>query len=203
MMVTEIEELSKARVKVCTDNGATFALYKGELRRFCIENGKELPDDAYRQIMEEILPKRAKVRCMNLLKSRDYTEHRLRIKLRQGLYPDRIIDEALLYVRSYGYIDDVRYAERYIEQARTVKSRRQIENSLIQKGISKEDIGTAYARYDAEESFVNECAVIRRLLVKRRYDSQSATYEERRKIIGFLYRKGFSLENIYQAVEAD
>ncbi len=201
MMVTDIAELSKTKVKVCTDNGETFALYKGELRKLCIEKEKELPEDVYRQIMDEILSKRAKLRCMNLLKSRDYTEYRLRMKLRQGFYPDEIIDEALAYVRSYGYIDDVRYAGSYIEQAGSVKSRKQIENCLLQKGISKTDIEKAYERYAAEDDFIDENAVIERLLAKKHYDHRNATYEERQKIIGFLYRKGFSLDNIYQAVE--
>ena len=202
MMVTDIAELSKTKVKVCTDNGETFALYKGELRKLCIEKEKELPEDVYRHIMDEILSKRAKLRCMNLLKGRDYTEYRLRMKLRQGFYPDEIIDEALAYVRSYGYIDDVRYAESYIEHAGGVKSRKQIENCLLQKGISKADIEKA-CEYATEENFMDENAVIERLLAKKHYDHRNATYEERQKIIGFLYRKGFSLENIYRAVEAD
>ena len=201
MMVTDITELSKTKVKVCTDNGETFALYKGELRKLYIEKGKELSDDIYHQIMDEILQKRAKLRCMNLLKNKDYTECQLRMKLSQGFYPDKIIDEALAYVISYGYIDDSRYAENYIERSRSLKSRKQIENGLLQKGISKADIEKAYEQYTAEENSIDENAVIKRLLVKKRYDNQNATYEERQKIIAFLYRRGFSMENIYQTIE--
>ena len=56
--------------------------------------------------MKDVLLKRAKLRCMNLLKSRDYTEYQLRMKLRQGVYPEDIIDAAVAYVASYGYVND-------------------------------------------------------------------------------------------------
>ena len=42
---------------------------------------------------------------------------------------------------------------------------------------------------------------IKKLLEKKHYSSQDATYEESQKMIGFLYRKGFSLDKIYKAVE--
>lgn len=202
MTVTEIEALSKTKVKVCMEDGESFALYKGELRKLQIEKGGDISDALF-QCIEEILHKRAKLRCMNLLKSRDYTEQQLRIKLRQGLYPSCVIDEALAYVKSYGYVDDIRYAGAYIAYATAGKSRRQIENHLLEKGVSREAIAQAWAQCAGEERLTDESAAIEKLLVKKRYDSRSATYADRQKMIGFLYRRGFSMEKICKAVEAE
>lgn len=201
MIVTDITDISKTKVKVCIDNGETFALYKSELRKLQIKKGEVITDERYQQIMGEVLQKRAKLRCMNLLKSRDYTEHQLRTKLAQGLYPDEIIDEAIAYMASFGYIDDIRYAKSYIGCSQSAKSRKQIEMALFLKGISKETVASAYAQCAEEEQITDEEEVIKKLLAKKHYNSQSATYEESRKMIGFLYRKGFSLDKIYKAVE--
>lgn len=201
MTVTDIIDISKTKVKVCIDNGETFALYKGELNKFHIKTDTVLTDELYQQIMGEVLSKRAKLRSMNLLKSRDYTEHQLRTKLEQGFYPNRIIDEAVAYMISFGYIDDIRYAKSYIDYTESTKSRKQIENDLLRRGISKEDICSAYEEYVQEEQLTEEEQIIEKMLEKKRFDNQNATYEERQKIIGFLYRKGFSLDKIYKAVE--
>lgn len=200
MTVTEITDISKTKVKVCIDYDETFALYKGELNKFQIKEGEMITDEIYQQIMGDVLSKRAKLRGMNLLKSRDYTECQLRTKLEQGFYPQKIIDETVEYMIFLGYINDIRYAKAYIEYTESVKSRKKIEMDLIRKGISKEDISAAYEDYAQEEQLTDEEEIIEKMLVKKHFDSQNATCEERRKIVGFLYRKGFSLDKIYKVV---
>ena len=108
--VTKLEELSKARSRVYIDGEAAFVLYKGELRLYRIEEGEEIAEEVMAEIMGTVLPKRAKLRCMNLLQKREYTEKQLRDKLAQGGYSEDIAEEALDYVKSFHYIDDTRYA---------------------------------------------------------------------------------------------
>ncbi len=200
MIVTDIVELSKTRVKICTDTDHCFALYKSELGKFAVGKGCELSRETYDRIMNEVLLKRAKLRCMNLLKSRDYTEYQLVEKLKQGFYPEEIISAALAYVISYGYVDDIRYAKTYIGCAGRTKSRRQIETNLVRKGISRENIQQAYETCTVEECIAPEEELIRRLLKKKHFNAQDATYEECRKMVAFLYRKGFVLDKIYKAI---
>lgn len=201
MIVTEIVELSKKKVRVCVDDDICFALYKSELGKLAVEKDVELSQETYDRIMNEVLPKRAKLRCMNLLKSRDYTEYQLAMKLRQGLYPEEIIDGAVAYVASYGYVDDIRYARSYIECAGRSKSRRQIENELtMRKGISKENVRRAYAQCSEDDSVADEEEVIHRLLEKKHFDRQNATDQECRRMAGFLYRRGFEPDKIYRAI---
>lgn len=200
MIVTDIIEISKTKVKVCVDDDMYFALYKSEVGQFAINKNEEISRELFDLITNEVLLKRAKLRCMNLLKSRDYTENQLRTKLNEGFYPEEIIDAAVAYVASYGYIDDVRYAKSYIEYAGQTKSRRQIENDLQRKGVAKEDIEQAYIQCRKEDGLINEEELITKLLEKKHFDKQNATYEQCQKMIGFLYRKGFMPDNIYKAV---
>lgn len=196
MIVTKITAISKSRYRVVLDETMSFILYKGELNRFHIHEGAEFPEEAYQSFLHETLPKRAKLRCMNLLKSRDYTRKQLEDKLRQGGYPAKIIEDALAYIESYGYIDDERYAKEFIEYNMQKKSRIRIENDLLKKGISREQICKVFDEFKENGVEVDEIGMIEKLLMKKKFHAQSATDEEKRKIYGFLYRKGFHTDVI-------
>ena len=58
-MVTQIEEISKTRVRVFLDDASAFVVYRGELHSFHIREGEELSQESYRSIMEEVLPRRS------------------------------------------------------------------------------------------------------------------------------------------------
>ncbi len=124
MTVTEIEPLSKIRFKVYLDGSFAFVLYKGELSRFSITAGAEISRETVEMIRREVVFKRAKLRAMYLLEDMDRTEAGLREKLRQGLYPEDAAEEAIQYVKSFGYLDDLRYAENFVRTRKGSKSRR-------------------------------------------------------------------------------
>jgi len=202
MTVTELCEVSKARSKVYIDNEFAFVLYKGELRLYHIKQGEELAQEDYDEIMQKVLPKRAKLRSMNLLKSREYTERQMKDKLRQGFYPESIIEEAVEYVKSYRYIDDQRYAEQYITCQLPMRSRKRIELDLMKKGIQKEIISHIFDQFDSEEIKDSEVSMIKKLLEKKKYDPETATAQEKMKLYAFLYRKGFSSDNIKKVIQS-
>ncbi len=200
MIITDLQEVTKVKTKVFIDGEFAFVLYKGELKTYRIQEQEELSEEVYHQILDEVLTKRAKLRCMYLLQKRDYTQYGLADKLKREYYPQEIIDRALTYVSAYGYVDDVRYAKAYIQYACGAKSRKQIEFDLMKKGVAKEDMAAAFLQLDEMQELTSEEGLMRKLLVKKHYKSEEATLEERRKIIGFLYRKGFSLDKIYKVV---
>ena len=203
MVVTEIQELSKSRSKIVLDQEFAFVLYKGELRQYSIKLGQEFSEEAYREIMTEVLPKRAKLRAMNLLKSRTYTTAQLRIKLQQGGYPETVIGEALEYVASFHYTDDLRYAVDFITDNEHRKSRFRIEQDLRGKGIPAEVIEQAWQKWQANGGTQDEDAMIEALLRKKNYDPERTDIKEQQKVYAFLMRKGFSGEKISRAMRKD
>ena len=196
MRVTQVVELSKSRSKVYIEQEFAFVLYKGELRLYHIREGEELTEEDYDTIMQEVLPKRAKLRAMNLLKSREYTTVQLRNKLKQGFYPDEVVEKALEYVGSFHYTDDLRYAKDYITYHAEKKSRKRIEQDLQNKGISREIMEQAWVEWQELGGEQDEQAMIRELLNKKHYNVEQADYKEQQKIYAFLMRKGFSGEQI-------
>ena len=203
MIVTGIEEAGKKKVRIFIDDEFAFVLYKGELRRYRISEGSEIGEGEYSEIMQEVLPRRAKLRSMNLLKARPYTEKQLRDKLRQGEYADSLIEEAIEYVKSYGYIDDRRYAEDYISYYAQYRSRRRIEQELLYKGIERDITQEIFEQREEEGEGPDELAMAKKLLRKKNYDPHTAQIREKQKLSAFLYRKGFTSDTIRRALSLD
>ena len=190
--ILEIETLGGGRFLVQTEEGDAFPMYKGELRHYGIREGEELGEESFREIMEELLPNRAKKKALHLLERMDRTETQLRQKLTELRYPKEIVEEAVSYVKSFHYIDDVRYARQYIESRRERESIRQMRMALLQKGIAGEILDGVLQ--DTEPP--DEEKQIRRWMEKRQYDPEAADEKERARMYRFLLRKGYSCENI-------
>ena len=92
MIVTDITDMDKKRRKVYLDGEYAFALYNSEIYRYNLEVGEELGEDAYRELDEEIIPKRVKARTLYILKASLKTEKQLRDKLTDGGYAPRYAD---------------------------------------------------------------------------------------------------------------
>lgn len=200
MLITKLEEISKAKSRVFIDEEFAFALYKGELRAYHIKTDEEISEETYWKITKEVLPKRAKLRCMNLLKSRNYTEKELHDKLRSGGYEESIISEAVEYVKSFGYVNDENYAENYMTYHLQSKSERQVEMELQKRGISKEIIKKIIESKEPEELENTQIQLIKKQIEKKHFHVDTATREETNKFFSHLFRKGFSIDLIKKTV---
>lgn len=198
MLITQISEVDKKRMMIHTEEGVTFVLYKGEIRRFDLKEGQELANEVYEEIRTDILIKRARKRAMFLLEKMDRTESQLRNKLRQGFYGEDLIDDAVAYVKKYHYIDDNRYAQTYVRCQKERKSKRQIKMDLMQKGVDREMIEQAIEiEYGAE----SEQELIMKWVEKRKYKIGNSDVKEKQKMYQFLMRKGFRSEDILHILE--
>lgn len=202
MIITKIEPLNKTRFLIYIDGERSFVLYRGELRTYKIEEGSDISIDTYNIIMNDVLVKRARLRAMNLLMKHSFTVRQLRNKLSDGYYPENIIDNAIEYVSSYGYINDESYALDYIECHKTDKSINRIKQDLINKGIDKNIIMDLLNGVSVSEDTIDEEAQIRRLLVKRHFNPDNASYEEVNKTCAFLLRKGFDIGTIRRVIKS-
>ena len=143
--------------------------------------------------------KNARRKAMLLLEHMDRTEKGLSDRLRQAGFSAEATEDAMNYVRSYGYLNDYRYAMNYISFRMGTKSRQKILQELSGKGIDRE---TALAAWEeaAEIEEPDELAILRTTVEK-----VSAWYcpgrEGMRRLQGFLQRRGFSYGDISHVLE--
>ncbi|MCL2254936.1 MAG: regulatory protein RecX [Lachnospiraceae bacterium] len=198
MVVTDITNISgsKSRFRVYIDEEFAFVLYKGELRTHGLTVGANISTEGYCEIMTKILPKRAKMRSLHLLKNRSYTETQIRNKLTEGEYSEEIINDTINYLKSYRYIDDTQFAKNYIEYHKNNKSRNRILRDLSKKGISFDITAEIYSRITDGRDEETENNQILYLLEKRKFDKSTADLKERHRVYTFLLSKGFMPDSI-------
>lgn len=203
MLVTDIFDYDKRKVLVQLDGYLMFPLYKGEVTKYRLQKDCEISDAVRIEIVEGLLPKRVKLRAMNLLQKRSYTTVGLRRKLLEGHYPEAMVEAAIEYVTSYGYLDDVRYAEEYIRCYSEKRSKRRIMQDLFTKGISAVVAEQTWHQYELENIPVDEEGQIIELLCKKKFDTETADSKERIKMMNYLYRKGYSLDSINRCMKSE
>lgn len=137
----------------------------------------------------------AKKKAMRLLERMDRSEADLRQKLSDAGFTPEEVEAALGYVKSYGYIDDGRFAQNYIRIHFSSKSRTKILGELAAKGVDRE---TALEAWDAvcEYEDHDEEALIRQAVRKRCPEGIPQDRREKQKLYAFLARRGFSFGDI-------
>lgn len=193
MTVTELRPVTKQKYQIEVEGHSPFVLYKGEVFRYHIEKDREISPEIYREIIEEVLTKRAKLRALHLLEQGDRTKKDLEEKLLKNGYPPEAAEAALAYVESFHYIDDKRYALSYIQNQSGRKGRARIQMELRRKGVPQEYIDQAFQEMEEE---TDTEAVIRELVQKKRRGQGPMDEKEKQRLYGFLLRRGFSTSDI-------
>jgi len=195
LIVSEIIPLNTKKSKVVFQDGESFGLYNGEIRRLDIAVGKEIDEEEYYITIYPVLKKRAFARLMHILEKSFKSENDIIKKLKLSFYPEEAIKEAIEKAKKFGYINDERYAERYINTYKDKYSKMKLKYKLMEKGINKEIIDNAL------ESFtVDEEPMIKKLLDKKHY-FENEEPDKKQKIIASIMRQGFKYQKIKDVIK--
>lgn len=144
--------------------------------------------------------KKARRKAMVLLEHMDRTEKGLSDRLRQAGFSREATEDAMEYVKSYGYIDDFRYAQNYISYRIHTKSRQKILMELQQKGVDRAVAQVAWEEVAGYEE-PDEYNLLKETILKKYEDGSFLEEKELRRLYGFLQRRGFRQSDIYHALE--
>ena len=140
--------------------------------------------------------------ALNLLGARPYSTSALRRKLIQKKYPAADADDAIRRLVDKGLLNDAKYAEQFARSKilSAGASKRRVQQDLYRKGIKGEMATNAIAAViEAEE--IDPAAVIERVAKKKL--AQLGDLEPlvlRRRLFGFLARRGYDLDEIKSVV---
>ena len=191
MMVTAVIPVDKRKSKVFLEEGFAFVLYRGEVERYRIEEGRELEDEVYEEILRDVLRPRSKAYALHLLKDSGKTEKWMKEKLGKAGYPREAVEYAVNFLKEYRFLDDNAYAQSYVRSYAGKKSRRQMVYEMQQKGVDP-----SYIEEALDQSPVDEEESARQALARRLKGKQEASYQEKGRLAAFLGRKGYSFEVI-------
>jgi regulatory protein len=134
-----------------------------------------------------------------------YLGHRDRtvVEMRRHLEAKRVepatIDAAVAELGEQGYLDDARFARRFIEDRRTLDDwgSERIERRLQAAGVAGDLIAAALTACDEHDELEAAVAVL-----ARRFRVPPESERDRERALGFLVRKGYELDLAYDAIRA-
>ena len=140
--------------------------------------------------------------ALNLLAGRPYSTQALRKKMIQKEYEAADADDAIRRLVDNGLLDDAKYAEQYArsKMLSTGASKRRLTQDLYRKGIKGDVATSAIANVIADEE-IDTAAVVEQ--VARKKLTQLGDLEPlvlRRRLFGFLARRGYDLDEIKSVV---
>lgn len=186
MIISRLEEIGKKQVRLFFDEEKYCLLYHNEIRRLGLREQEEVDQKVFAEL-NALLLHRAKLKAMSLLKYQDRTKKELKERLARLEFPEFIIEDAVSYVESFGYINDEAYIRRYMEYKAPSKSRLQIQRELQQKGVSIPLLESVWEEYEYQEEDILE-----EQLQKRIRQKGPVTDGNFQKNYGYFARKGFS-----------
>jgi regulatory protein len=142
--------------------------------------------------------------ALRLLTGRDYTVARIRRKLAARDVAEQDVEDTILRLQREGWLDDTRYAARFAESAlssgRYYGVRLRLE--MRRRGFTADVVNDTLAPLLLESDEISEV----RSAAERRYPGFSysaASDRDKRRVLGFLQRRGFTFSAIIRALKAE
>jgi regulatory protein len=137
---------------------------------------------------------------VKLLSSREYSEHKLREKLRTKKFPANEIDDALTEIKAKGYLREEVYTE---GRVRGLMNKAYSPNYIRQKlaqehlSVSEEEIQEIF-----QENHVSEEEQIERLVKKKLGTKTNLDFDQQGKILRYLISKGHDFSTSKKVLKA-
>jgi regulatory protein len=197
------QQRDKLRASVFVGGQFAFGINVATIEQFRLRKGDEVTTDLLEKLRifdDGISAKRIASRYLN---ARRRSERDVVTKLRGEGYSDEIITPIVASMKEYGLIDDESFARSFVHDKLLSKSasRRELEASLMKKGIAKHTIAVVLQDVadDGTELDRARAAAAKKWesLVRRESDSR----KRKQKLYAFLASRGFAGSLIKQVVQ--
>ena len=199
--ITKIETQKRRphRRSVFIDGKFAFGLDDEVVAKFGLKKGQDVNEPTLKKIRLGESGNKAKETALRFLSFRRRTEKEIKDKLKQKGFDENIIKRTVEKLKEYDLINDLEFATAWVKERLEYKPRgkKLLRQELWKKGIKKEIIDQAL-----EESYQNEDKSAWELLekIKNRYKNLKPQVA-RRRMYGFLLRRGFSYETAKSSME--
>lgn len=138
--------------------------------------------------------------ALKVIEFKDRTEKEIREKLTQKGYDENITEDEIAFLKDYGFINDLRYAQRFVSDAINLKKwgKARIRAELLRKGVDREIIDNT-----VEDAFIDvDDDRLFKEMQRRFKNSDLSNIKERTRIFNFYMRRGFSPDEIKGAMNS-
>ena len=184
----QVQKKNPQRVNVFINDAFAFGLAR--IVAAWLKVGQELSESKIAELKAQDLKEQALQRALNLISYRPRSEAEVRNNLTKHQIPEEITTAVIARLRETGILNDQQFAEAWVDNRATFRPRSKLalRMELKQKGIDEDIIEETLASVnDEEQAFEAGQKKARQL---RDADEQ----EFKRKLFGFLARRGFNYE---------
>ncbi|MFQ6132196.1 MAG: regulatory protein RecX [Armatimonadota bacterium] len=187
------------RLRVQVDPGRTLSVHQAVAKALKLAEGQEAQWEDLREQASRAEEQAALETAARLLRYSDRTRWELEQRLRDRGFARSARDAALSRAEDYGYVDDLRFARRFVERrcARRPCGRRALAWELKRKGVAGETVETVLDELLTAEA---ELAMAINLLQRRLSRTQEGDDRARQRLYSLLSRRGFDPDTIRAAM---
>ena len=196
----QINEETPSRRILYLDGAYFDSVDAGCIPKLGLRVGLEIEAEVLQKLIEADEGMRAKNYALELLSSEDYSKSQMIYQLGQKGFSPQAIDTTLEDLEQLGHIKDEDFAQKWLDrrQRSKPKGKKLLEHELTNQSIDKTTVDRVLAGIDnAEEA--NTALQLARKQAKR-YQSLPPQVAKRR-LHGFLFRRGFDYETIQSVTE--
>ena len=198
-VITKLERQkhNDTRVSVFVDGEYSFSLSDELIIEYKVAVGKDVTVLPLKEMAEEDEFKRAMACAFKHMSLSEKSEKQLREHLEKKEFSEKIIEKTVARLKELNYIDDLSYARAFVEHT-SASGKKAILYKLKSKGISEEIINEALEDVSDESQLENAVELLKKQMPRyEKYDN----YEKKRRLNGFLARKGYDWDIISEAID--
>lgn len=197
-VITDIQQQKRTpgRYSVYLDDTYSFSLSDLELSGSELRVGRELPEEEVVAWQEQSAEGAAYNLALRFLSYRQRSRREIVEYLVRKDVPEEAIEAVTLRLMEQGLVDDAKFAASWIASRQSLRprSRRVLEQELLQKGLDRQTVHVALEELDED---VQEQALIH-IIERRRRQSR---YQDHDKLMQYLAGQGFTYGQIKKALE--
>jgi regulatory protein len=201
--ITALEpQKRKGRVNVFVDGHFVLGVGETVAVDLGLRVGREITPEKLREVAGAEEVHKATEAALLLLEVRARARREIETRLAQKGYDSEVIVQVLEKLTTLGLLDDAQFAAQWVEAKTRVGGsrpvgRRRLSSELFGKGVAKDQIAEAVGvvSNDDELALARAAAAKKVRVVPTDRDLLQA---ERRKLMGFLQRRGFGWETVKQ-----
>src|SRR4051812_40126627 len=116
MKITAVKQQIKRpdRYSVYIDERFSFALSETELLRLGLHSGQELTESEVESFKDDSVRDKARYQALGQVSRRQRSEWELRDYLKRKDYTPEVIEKVIEWLREYGYVDDKKFADAWV-----------------------------------------------------------------------------------------
>ena len=196
----EIQKRNKERVNLFLDGEYAFSISVELVYKEGLKTKDEIDSEKLKIIAEHESQIRCKNSALRIIEKSWKTEKEVRDKLILKGYEDNSINKSIEFLKEYNFINDSNYTKAFIRDKLKSQGSQKIKYTLIQKGISKENIDEELSNLNKESEKSTALN-----LAKKKFDIIKKKESDNYKISGKLYRylisKGYEYDVTSEVVK--